>query len=152
MAETKIHDDFHSYEPRNIFGALSKRQAIAAAACIVVMSGAVYGIWRYNLPLEPTVIAGALICAPVGTLAMAPMRGLHAEKWVPIVVRDKTTVDRMLWGPKRVVIEVEEKKPTASERRRARREEKLAKHERDCEGEHDGPDMRDLIERGRDRA
>jgi len=116
MAETKIHDDFHSYEPRNIFGALSKRQAIAAAACIVVMSGAVYGIWRYNLPLEPTVIAGALICAPVGTLAMAPMRGLHAEKWVPIVVRDKTTVDRMLWGPKRVVIEVEEEKPTASER------------------------------------
>lgn len=145
MAETKIHDDFHSYEPRNIFGALSKRQAVAGLACVVVMTAAVYGIWRFGLPLEPTVLAGAAICAPIGTIAMAPMRGLHAERWLPIVARDRATPERMLWGPERVVIEVERERPGAAERRRARREERRAAAERGREGEHDGPDMRDLV-------
>lgn len=145
MAETKIHDDFHSYEPRTIFGALSKRQALAAAGCGVIMTGAVYAIWRWNLPLEPTVIAGAVLCAPIGTLAMAPMRGLHAERWLPIVVRAKSTGDKMLWGPRRVIVEVEEEKPSPLERWRLRRHEKAMGRERALETEHDGPDMADLV-------
>lgn len=147
MAETKIHDDFRSYEPRNIFGALSKRQAIAAAACGTIMTGAVYAVWRWNMPLEPTVIAGAVLCAPIGTLAMAPMRGLHAEKWVPIVMRAKSTGDRMLWGPRRVIVEIEEEKPSPLERWRRSRREKALRRERDAETEHDGPDMSELVER-----
>lgn len=147
MAEAKIHDDPSQHEPRNVFGKFTKRQALAGSLCAAIMTAAVALVFKFGLPLEPVVILGALACMPAGVLAMSPIRGLHAEKWIPLAMDERKAPKELTWGPRRLILEVPEERPTRAEARARRREHKRDVAERKGEVESGGPDIRLMAEK-----
>lgn len=139
MAEVKVHADPRAYEPRNIFGMLSKRQAIAGAIVAVILVPAVIANVRLGLdPISPLTAAATIPCLAAGVFLTAPVHGLHAEKWIPIVLRARRTPPMRIKRMKTVEFEIDEVKCTRREGRALRRMEKADARARKAESERDG--------------
>lgn len=136
MAEVKIHADPRSYEPRNVFGMLSKRQAIAGAVIAVIIVPTVILNLRLGLdPISPLTVLAFIPCLAAGIFLTAPVHGLHAEKWLPIVIRSRRQPPcRVRCGPE-VAFEVAEARPTLRQRAALRREARADARARRAESE-----------------
>lgn len=136
MVEEKIHADPRSYEARNIFGSLSKRQFISAVAIAALILPAVVINFRLGLPgLSPVTMAAFVPCIAIGVFLTAPVHGLHAERWLPIVLADLRTPKVLIRRQKVVTLTRVEGRPRASERRAERRRLKAEARARATETE-----------------
>lgn len=150
MHEVKVHADPRTYDPRNIFGAFTRRGAICGAAVIAIVSLAVWAVaargvnetlaWALALPAS----------VAVGVMALWDTHGLKTERSVPLIVREQRSSRLMTWAPPVLRIERAAATETRRERRARTRAERAEGRERARETEVGGPSVADLIEGGGD--
>lgn len=130
--EFDLHDDPASYDARPIFGTFDKRGITTLAVIVVLILPIIVLSFVNEWPVELVSLACAAIAVPVGLAGMGKIHGLYAERWVPLVLRERKAPREMIWLVPSVVIEglPPKSEPTRAERRAERREARADKRER----------------------
>ena len=145
--EFDLHDDPASYDARPIFGTFDKRGITTLAIIAVLILPIIVMSFVNDWPVELVSLLCALIACPIGLVGMGKIHGLYAEKWIPLVLRERKSPREMLWITPAVVIEglPPASEPTRKERRAARREARDDKRARALEDIDDAQLLIDFI-------
>ena len=95
MAETFVRDDINNYVARNIFGRFSKRSAIAALAAVAVVTVGIYGVYAWGWSLDIVTYMAIPVCVAIGVIGLHSHHGLKSEKWLPLMLKDRTEPDQL---------------------------------------------------------
>jgi len=137
--EFDLHDDPASYDARPIFGTFDKRGITTLAVIVVLLLPIIVLSFLNTWPVELVSLACVAIAVPVGLAGMGKIHGLYAEKWVPLMLKERKAPREMIYVVPSVVIDglPPKKEPTRAERRAERREAKADRRARALEDAED---------------
>lgn len=152
--EFDLHDDPASYDARPIFGTFDKRGITTLAVIVVLILPIIVLSFLNEWPVELVSLVCAVIAVPVGLAGMGKIHGLYAERWVPLVLRERKAPREMIYLVPSVVIEglPPKKELTRAERRAERREAKADRRARALEDVEDAQLLLNFMSRHDDEG
>ena len=87
----------NDYEGRPVAGITDWRGLATSAMVLIVVAPIAWCMWTFRLSVYLGSALAAVAAAPIGYVGLARFKGLRAEQFLPIVVRERRKPREMCW-------------------------------------------------------
>lgn len=87
----------NDYESKPVAGKTDWRGLVTVVAIVVAVAPVAWCVWSLHWSVYAASALAAVVAAPIGYFGLARFKGLRAEQFVPIVLRERSRPREMCW-------------------------------------------------------